>query len=66
MKAWIARNLRHDTLELYLSKPIKNERVGFWLGVDSFEVPNEILPEGINPQWSDDEPIEVELKIEKV
>lgn len=27
---------------------------------------NSDLPEGINPQWEDDEPIEVELKIEKI
>lgn len=66
MRVWIARDARHNDISLHIEKPIKKERIGYWLGGDELYVPESILPEGINPQWSDDEPIEVELKIEKI
>lgn len=32
----------------------------------AFPITKDDLPEGVNPQWLDDEPIEVELKLEKI
>lgn len=64
MKAWIARE-RSGSLCLFLQKPTKgNYCWGFDLRAILIEETD--LPEGINPQWSDEEPIEVELKIERI
>lgn len=51
---------------LYAERP--NRQDGRWRTTfdEHFVMTDSDLPEGINPQWSDDEPIEVELKIEKI
>lgn len=66
MKAWVVKDM-YGTLCLYLRwKPYKE--YGFWKNCnDNYIVITDAdIPEGINPQWSDNEPIEVELKIEMV
>lgn len=65
MKAWIARD-KDGRLFMYhhLRKPYKGSSM--WLNTCLLELIEQDLPEGINPQWSDDEPIEVELKIERI
>lgn len=62
MKAYVARD-EDGLLYVFDSKPIK--RVKVWGGNVYILMNDSDLPEGINPQWEDDEPIEVELKIEK-
>lgn len=63
MKAYIARD-KNNELFIYDEKPYK-----MWSAWESdaccYPMRDSGLPEGINPQWSDDEPVEVELKIEK-
>lgn len=69
MKAYIARD-KNGRTHCYTQKPHKNG--DFWttwpdmLWYDCIKIHNSDIPEGVNPQWSDDEPIEVELKIEKI
>lgn len=65
MKAYIARDKDGSTY-CYIGKPHKRQSVwssSIWSGVF---LRDSDLPKGINPQWNDDEPIEVELKIEKI
>ena len=65
MRAWIARD-RDKKIFAYNHKPVKIR--GAWVcrwGVYIFPIAEKDLPEGINPQWEDEEPIKVELKIEK-
>lgn len=70
MKAWITRD-RNGILSIFNAKPIRNKDLGYWhvgeikigyfcWGLSPNDIPN------INPQWEDDEPIEVEIKIEKI
>lgn len=61
-KAYIARD-SNNMVYLYNSKPEKGSVE--WYATDNF-FPITELPEGINPQWEDDEPIKVNLKIEKL
>jgi hypothetical protein len=62
MKAWIARD-RDDDISIHFNKPLKFNN--FWFG-DFIYIPDNILPPDINPQWEDEEPIEIEIKIEKI
>lgn len=62
MLAYIARD-SNNMVYLYKSKPEKTSVE--WFATDNF-FPITDLPEGISPQWEDDEPIKVELKIEKI
>ena len=66
MRAWVARD-KSGSVYLFNEKPEKvwwnntwNDEHDKW-----FEIKDSDLPEGIDPKWEDDEPIEVELKIEK-
>ena len=67
MRAWIARDIDGEVC-LYENKPIKTDFQ--WMTGDEFgryfPVLESDLSEGINPKWEDDEPIEVNLKIEKL
>jgi len=66
MKAWIAKD-KNGQISAYNFKPIKIQDM--WVcrwGVCSLPIKEKYLPEGVNPQWEDEEPIEVELKIEKI
>ena len=69
MIAWIARDKNKDLL-LYTIRPHKVEHYdgrGWWqtCGLNKCRISDKCLPQGINPQWEDDEPIKVNLKIEK-
>ena len=61
MKAWIARDA-DGKVYLYKTKPEKG--IIHWGSKCYFPITEP--PEDINPQWEDKEPIEVELKIEKI
>ena len=66
MMAYIARD-PDGIAYLFKGKPHKES--DYWYAYDEQFIgiyDDSDLPEGINPQWSDDEPIEVELKIEKI
>lgn len=63
MKAWIARD-EDGIIYLYSSKPRKG--LEFWCSSSNNYFPITELSKKANPQWEDEEPIEVELKIEKV
>lgn len=61
MKAWIARDADGKVF-LYKIKPRKG--IIHWDSKCYFHITE--LPEGVNPHWKDEEPIEVELKIEGI
>lgn len=63
MKAWVAKD-EDGNIFLYSNKPEKGYRKWFDFGCDH-EIPITKLPEGINPQWSNEEPIEVNVNITK-
>lgn len=65
MKVYIARD-KDGIAYLFEGKPHKES--GYWCAYDEQFVAlcDSDLPEGVNPQWEDDEPIEVELTIKKV
>lgn len=62
MIAWICRD-KDGSLLMYADKPTKEDDEWFepfgqyWVLLESE------LPEGVNPQWEDDEPIPVEIII---
>ena len=60
---WISRD-KDGTLMLSIAKPKKVKN--WWEDRSKYDVmdfPEEFLPEGVNPQWEDSEPTEVELKV---
>ena len=61
MEVFIARD-KNGKVFIYKDKPQK--AVDLWIGLVFFHITD--LPEDINPQWEDDEPIKVNLKIEKI
>lgn len=61
MKAWIARD-ENGAIHIFIGYIPSKDGLGLWVGNSMF-ITEQDLPEGINPQWSDDEPIEVELEI---
>lgn len=69
MKAWIARDEDRRIFIYFKDKPEKfidrsGKYVSYWENSeDMLLIQKEDLPEGINPQWSDEEPVEVELTI---
>ena len=65
MKAWVARD-KSGEIDLYLDKPVKAEPkyFPFWEADETFvEILESDLPSDINPQWEDEEPIEVEVEV---
>jgi hypothetical protein len=63
MKAWVARD-KSGEIDLYLDKPVKAEYFPFWEADETFvEILGSDLPSDINPQWEDEEPIEVEFEV---
>lgn len=64
MRAYVARDLNGD-LVVFFNKPKKGVKWWYCYGSINRSITEQDLPEGINPQWSDDEPIEVELKLER-
>lgn len=65
MKVYATRD-RDGTLSLFKEKPKKGEREWLVWRICFIILDEGDLPEGVNPQWEDEEPIEVELKIEKI
>lgn len=66
MIVYIARD-KNGKIFAYKNKPENKE--GIWLclrGMYYIPIEETDLPEGVNPQWKDDEPIKVNLKIEKI
>lgn len=63
MEAWIAKD-KDGMIFLYSTKPKKGHED--WNSSIYNYYPINKLPEGVNPQWEDKEPIKVELKIEKI
>ncbi|MCQ2311586.1 MAG: hypothetical protein MJZ64_07555 [Paludibacteraceae bacterium] len=70
MKAWTTRDADGAVFVNINVKPEKLEPAGIWTAdngeEDYIRISDSDLPEGINPQWSDDEPIEIKLKLERV
>ena len=64
IKAWVARDENDKVYLFYREKPVKKEW-GFWdsMSTDYIDIPEEKLPEGINPRWEDEEPIELDITI---
>lgn len=72
MKAYVAKD-KNGKIFIYTYKPAKRDSI--WAacaecvceyGYYDFPIEGKDLPEGVNPQWEDEEAIEVELKIEKI
>ena len=65
MRGYVARD-RNGLVYFFDTKPIKGQAV--WTGDKQCLVCRQIetLPDDINPQWVDEEPIEVEISITKV
>lgn len=59
MKAWITKD-EDGLIHLHSNKPEKGRNS--WYSSGWYHIIYE-LPEGVNPQWEDEEPIEVEFKI---
>ena len=66
IKAWLVRE-EDGKIYLYSQKPEKCY-IGHetWYSKDTDPIQVKELPQGVNPQWEDKEPIEVVFKIEKV
>ena len=64
MKVWIAKD-EDGKIFLYSEKPQRGRDV--WIP-NCYLLPTkeENLPQGVNPSWEDEKPIEVKLKIEKI
>lgn len=67
MIGFLCRNKEGIAL-LYNYKPEKDIEHGDWFeeSEEYFVLLDRELPEGINPQWEDDEPIEVEITLKKI
>lgn len=61
MEVFIARD-KDGKVYIYKRKPRKG--IIHWGSEIHFPITE--LPEGVNPQWEDKEPIKVNLKIEKI
>lgn len=64
IKAWLTRDEDQKVFMFFGEKPVKTDW-GFWDGkiADYIEISEEKLPEGINPRWEDEEPIELDITI---
>lgn len=66
MEGWLAKD-KDGRLFVYEDKPIKSVRC--WVTNITgryFPILESDLSEDINPEWEDDEPISVKIKIEKL
>lgn len=63
MKAWVVRQPNEGVFICIKYEPLKT-KCG-WVMIIAFPITKDDLPEGVNPQWADDDPIEVELNIER-
>ena len=63
-RCWVARDKAGD-LTIFRNKPVK-EKYGCWIDkkYDWFVfIPDGFLPFGIEPEWEDEEPTEIEITI---
>jgi hypothetical protein len=68
LKRWVVRDA-DGVLTLYRNKPVKYPDIGYWDDRASLWyafIPDGFLPLDINPQWEDEEPIEIEMTIRRV
>lgn len=65
IRQWYARDKNGDVY-LYPTKPYKHGN--FWIAerMSFMYIPDNKLPEGINPQWEDEEPVELKVIIEPI
>lgn len=72
VKTWIAKDEDGKLNMFFGVKPYKHicmTAPGYWWKRYTFasvEIEESDLPEGINPSWEDEEPVEVTFKIEKI
>lgn len=71
MIGYITRDKDADFVLLFDKCPTKNTKEEIWVVNGDSEYPgmsiyDENLPEGINPKWSDNEPIKVEVSLKIV
>ena len=66
IKAWLVRE-EDGKIYLYTKKPEKCY-IGreTWYSDDTDPIQVKELPQGVNPQWEDKEPIEVVFKVKKL
>ena len=64
IKAWIVRDENDKVYLFYREKPVKTDW-DFWDDelANFIEISEEELPEGVNPRWEDEEPIELDITI---
>ena len=64
IKEWLTRDEDQRVFMFFGEKPIKKD-FGFWDNSTSDDkyIPESKLPEGINPRWEDEEPIELDITI---
>lgn len=68
MKAWIAID-KDGIINLFNAVPYRTKGYHRWVcqpDTSYMRIKQNDLPKSIDPQWSDEEPIEVKLKIKKV
>lgn len=63
VKAWITRDKDGDIWLFWEYKPIKNDLRWTNGTYCNNKITEDQLPEGCNPKWSDDDPIEVNVRI---
>lgn len=68
MKGYVVKDMDGE-VRLFTKTPKKNNVRGWWESTsinESASLDEKSLPSDINPSWKDEEPIKVELKIEKI
>lgn len=65
MDAWLTKDYFGKQLAIHLYSPHKNKNTGEWLSYCKKPINKKDLPEGINPQWEDEKPIKIEIKLFK-
>lgn len=67
-RCWVVKH-KDGEVEIFQNKPFKVPAGGFWADNSNYwsiYVPEGFLPIGVDPQWEDEEPMEIELTIKKV
>ena len=64
ISGYVAKDAKGN-ISLFTAKPTKDEKMQIWIGGICRKLTEQDLTEGLNPQWEDSEPIEIELKIKR-
>lgn len=67
-RCWVVKHKDRE-VEIFQNKPFKVPEGGFWADNPNYWsicVPEGFLPFGVDPQWEDEEPMEIEITIKKV